>query len=121
MPSAAKIWRRHIVGSCVYNIVRSKFPESKTPTVHELPTDLQVAKEKAAKKRRFGLYSMPTLMTTHQDTAQTLTTTQQEQNRTDCTGKSNDEHVVQVSYATSEKTSTSLDSSSHTPNNADHV
>jgi hypothetical protein len=117
MPAAAKIWRRHIVGSGVYNIVRSKFPESKTPTVQELPSDLQAVKEKAAKKRRFGLYSIPTLMTTQQDTAQTLTTTQQRQSA--IVGKSTDEHVVQETYASSEKRSSSLDNSSRTLNNGD--
>ncbi|KAF1914727.1 hypothetical protein BDU57DRAFT_531162 [Ampelomyces quisqualis] len=116
MPSAAKIWRRHIVGSGVYNILRSMFPESNTPAIHKLPSDLQLAKERAAKKRRVGLYSILTLMTTYHDTPPTLKTTQ---DQTNDARKSNEEHVVEELDATSEKPSASFDSSSRTPNNED--
>ncbi|KAH7406889.1 hypothetical protein DE146DRAFT_408178 [Phaeosphaeria sp. MPI-PUGE-AT-0046c] len=70
MPAAAKVWKRHVVGSSLYNFVRSRFPASITPTLHIIPSDLQAAKAKAQKKRRWGLYSIPTLLTSRHAVAQ---------------------------------------------------
>jgi hypothetical protein len=48
MPSAAKIWKGCIVGSALYNSIRSKFPGAKDLKIHSMPSDLKVAKAKAS-------------------------------------------------------------------------
>jgi hypothetical protein len=71
MPFATKVWKRHIVGSPLYNVVRSKFPESKTSIIQSVPADLKLAKEKAYRKQRRGPYSIPTFFTTSHSAMQT--------------------------------------------------
>lgn len=63
MPAAAKVWNRHIVGSPLYNFVRSKLPASTRPSLQGIPSDLEQARVKVeAQKRRRGQYSIATLL-----------------------------------------------------------
>jgi hypothetical protein len=78
VPTAAKIWKRHVVGCSLYNFVRSKSPDIKTPTIYSIASDLKEAKEKANKRRRWGLYSIPTFLTTNRSTTQARQTENQD-------------------------------------------
>jgi len=65
MPSAAKIWNRHIVGSAMYAFLSSKLGTTDSKHIEPLglPLDLEEAKAKAEKKRRRGLFSLPSFLT----------------------------------------------------------
>jgi hypothetical protein len=78
MPSAAKIWKCHIVESSLYNFIRSRFPETRDPTIRSMSSDLKAAKAKASKAQRRGLYSIPTLLTSIRSIGPTLHTPKQE-------------------------------------------
>jgi hypothetical protein len=77
MPSAARIWKSHIVGSPLYNFIRSRFSETRDPTIHSLPSDIKVAKAKASRASRRDLHSIPTLLTTVRSPDPTLHIDQQ--------------------------------------------
>jgi hypothetical protein len=67
MPSAAKIWKRHIVGTSFYAFLRARLPiaESTSSRRSDLPSDIKRAKEEveARKKRRSGPFSLPSILT----------------------------------------------------------
>ena len=67
MPSAAKIWNRHIVPSTIYKFLRSKLPtaDSEMSTASDIPSDIKNARAEIEKKkkRRRGLWSLPTFLT----------------------------------------------------------
>lgn len=63
MPTAAKVWRRHIVDSFLYNSIRSRMPASTSEPPQDMPSDLRLAKAKIhEQKRRRGQYSVATLL-----------------------------------------------------------
>lgn len=73
MPTAAKAWQRHMVGSVLYNFVKSKFKASKSLASQSLPSDFQKAKANA-QKRRGGLYSIATFLMSFRSSARTKQT-----------------------------------------------
>ena len=70
MPSIAKFWRNHIGGSKLYSSFRSKFLPShhKTSAAPSVPSHIR--KPEPVKKKKRGLYSIPTLPTTNLSTTQ---------------------------------------------------
>jgi hypothetical protein len=67
MPSAAKVWKRHVRGSTLHTFFLSRFAlaEKSLPTGPGLPSDIRRAKEEGeaqAKRKRRELVSLPSTM-----------------------------------------------------------
>lgn len=71
MPAAAKAWKRHVMTSSLYKMITAQRSRSNVQTSHQLPSDFRVARAEAQKKRRWGLYSIPSLLTSHRSETRT--------------------------------------------------
>ncbi|OAL04899.1 hypothetical protein IQ06DRAFT_102272 [Phaeosphaeriaceae sp. SRC1lsM3a] len=62
MPAAARVWTQHIVGSPLYDLIQAKITHPKQQTSQRVPSDLRITRAKVVKKRRWGLYPIPSLV-----------------------------------------------------------
>jgi hypothetical protein len=73
MPSAAKVWKRHVRGSTLHTFFLSRFApaEKSQPIGPSLPSDIRRAKEEGeaqAKRKRRELVSLPSTMASDRST-----------------------------------------------------